>query len=525
MLNLRAKNKSLMMLISIYFLLISTFGCSVKNDKDYDAEFIKDTNYTLIQLIKDSKIDNLKIPYEKYEKNIKNYPVGVFDSGIGGLTVFKVILEIDHFNNKTGEEIPDNVPDFANERFIYLADQANMPYGTYPSLEKVDFLRELIMKDALFLLGNRYWPSEFAKSPSFDKPPVKAIVIACNTATSYGLEMLRYAFRKWNLPVYIVGVVETGARGAVESLKVKGENNTIAVMATVGTTLSNGYPKAIEKIAKQENIENITVVQHGSLGIAGAVEGNEEFVVGKNKKRTVEYKGPSLNNTDAPIDLGLLDAYNFDIEGFLGDKDNPATWQLNSVENYIRYDVVTLLENYRKTDPSKPISIVILGCTHYPFYIESFKATFKMLKEFVDANGEKRYSQFIDDNLIFIDPSELTAIELYKHLVIEKLLLEKYEKPSIFVNEFYISVPNKNNPNVQSTPTGAFTYEYKYSRIAGNYNNEDVIRVPMSNYNLKDVIQKNIMNNMPVVWKSLVEFNWKSPRTKNLPQEARLKKD
>jgi len=79
-----------------------------------------------------------------------------------------------------------------------------------------------------------------------------------------------------------------------------------------------------------------------------------------------------LNNTDAPIDLSLLDAYDFDFKGILGDRDNPETWQLNSVENYIRYDVVTLLENYRKTNPSKPIGIVILGCTHYPFYTKSF---------------------------------------------------------------------------------------------------------------------------------------------------------
>ena len=524
MLNFMVKNRSLMLISVIYFLLIFTIGCSVKDDKHKDTELIEDTNYTFIQLIKEKKLENFEIPYEEYKKNIKNYPIGVFDSGIGGLTVFKVILDVDHFNNITGEKKPDNVPDFANERFVYLADQANMPYGTYPLLGKINFLRELIIKDALFLLGNRYWTSEFAQSPSFDKPPVKAVVIACNTATSYGLELLRYAFKEWNLPVYIVGVVEAGARGAIESLKVKGKNSTIAVMATVGTTLSNGYPKAIEKLAKQENMDDITVIQHGSLGIAGAVEGSEEFIVEKNKKRTAEYKGPSLNNTDAPIDLSLLDAYDFDFKGILGDRDNPETWQLNSVENYIRYDVVTLLENYRKTNPSKPIGIVILGCTHYPFYTKSFMTTFKRLKAFVDANGEKRYNQLIDEHLIFIDPAELTAIELYKHLLNKKLLLEKNEKPSIFVNEFYISVPNKNNPNVQLTSTGAFTYEYKYSRIAGNYNIEDVLRVPMSNYNLKNAVQKSIMNNMPLVWENLVEFNWKSPRTKNLPQDARLKK-
>jgi len=47
-------------------------------------------------------------------------------------------------NNITGENKPDNVPDFANERFVYLADQANMPYGTYPLLGKINFYENLL---------------------------------------------------------------------------------------------------------------------------------------------------------------------------------------------------------------------------------------------------------------------------------------------------------------------------------------------------------------------------------------------
>src|SRR6185436_7113033 len=73
-------------------------------------------------------------------------PVGVFDSGIGGLTVMEAILSLDAFNNQTLQPGADGVPDFAGERFVYFGDQASMPYGNYPQKGRELFLRELIVK-------------------------------------------------------------------------------------------------------------------------------------------------------------------------------------------------------------------------------------------------------------------------------------------------------------------------------------------------------------------------------------------
>ncbi len=56
--------------------------------------------------------------------------IGVFDSGIGGITVFDEILNADNYN-EAGKRVSDNVPDFKKESFIYMADQANMPYSNY----------------------------------------------------------------------------------------------------------------------------------------------------------------------------------------------------------------------------------------------------------------------------------------------------------------------------------------------------------------------------------------------------------
>ncbi len=95
--------------------------------------------------------------FSTYPQVRDQLPVGIFDSGTGGLTVMEAIL---------GSRLLDS------EHYIYLGDQANMPYGNYPAEGKTDFLRELIFKDALFLLGHR----------------AKVLVVACNTATAYGLD-------------------------------------------------------------------------------------------------------------------------------------------------------------------------------------------------------------------------------------------------------------------------------------------------------------------------------------------------
>jgi len=92
MLNLRVKNRSLMLISVIYFLLIFTIGCSVKDDKHKDTELIEDTNYTFIQLIKEKKLENFEIPMRNIKKH-KKLSNWVLILVFGGLTVFKVILD------------------------------------------------------------------------------------------------------------------------------------------------------------------------------------------------------------------------------------------------------------------------------------------------------------------------------------------------------------------------------------------------------------------------------------------------
>jgi glutamate racemase len=139
-----------------------------------------------------------------FTKNMHRRPIGVFDSGIGGLTVAKSLFEI-----------------LPNENIIYLGDTARLPYGT-KSKETVILYSIECLK---FLLSKN----------------VKMIVIACNTASSVAVPFLQKITK-----IPVVGVLIPGSEGAVK----KTINNRIGVIGTRGTIESKAYQKQIHKINK-----------------------------------------------------------------------------------------------------------------------------------------------------------------------------------------------------------------------------------------------------------------------------------
>lgn len=503
--------------LSIFALFFSAGGCG----NNAPETFVN--GRSLVEIAGSGDSNLFRITRDRYNGAIRDLPIGVFDSGIGGLTVLSEILTVDEFDNATHARGADGRPDFENERFIYLGDQANMPYGNYPSENKVGFLRELIVKDAVFLLGERYWPTAASDAPLFDKPPVKAIVIACNTATAYGLEDVRAALVTWGIPIYLVGVVEAGAKGAIEELKERGSDGAVAVMATVGTCKSEGYPRAIEAVALENGVDIPDVTQQGSLGLAGAIEGDESFVVDSAKAGTVEYRGPSTGNSAAPIDPALAESYGFETDGLLGDPGNPSSWRLNSVENYVRYDVATLVDKHSRRQGAEPITAVILGCTHFPFHVDRIAASFERMRNYTTPTGEHPYAASVAENMVFIDPSRITAEQLFEALAISGALLGNDESSAIPVDEFFISVPNPALESAVIAQNGGFEYGYKYGREPGNFTVEYVRRVPMNGDNLSSHVQESIRETMPEVWRRLVIFNRESPRIRNLPESVRLR--
>ena len=126
-------------------------------------------------------------------------PIGIFDSGVGGLTVYRALHE--------------HLP---NERFVYLGDTARVPYGT-KSLATVE---RYAIENSRFLAAHG----------------IKLLVVACNTASALALPAIRAS-----LDIDVVGVIGPGARAAV----VKGRS--IGVVATESTVQSGAYTAAIKK--------------------------------------------------------------------------------------------------------------------------------------------------------------------------------------------------------------------------------------------------------------------------------------
>lgn len=142
---------------------------------------------------------------------IRNLPIGIFDSGVGGLTVYRALHE----------RLP-------NERFVYLGDTARVPYGT-KSLATVE---RYAIENALFLGSHG----------------IKLLVVACNTASALALPKIRA-----NINVDVIGVIGPGARKAVAMTKDK-MNPKIAVIATEATVSSHAYADKIKQAADKVEI-------------------------------------------------------------------------------------------------------------------------------------------------------------------------------------------------------------------------------------------------------------------------------
>ena len=142
-----------------------------------------------------------------FEQNPSS-PIGVFDSGIGGLTVAREIIR----------QLP-------NEKIVYFGDTARVPYGGKSRETVIRYSKQIVR----FL----------------ETKGVKAVVVACNTASAFALDELRGA-----LDIPIIGVIRPGAKTAVEVTKTK----RVGVIGTEGTIRSAIYTEVIHEFDREVNV-------------------------------------------------------------------------------------------------------------------------------------------------------------------------------------------------------------------------------------------------------------------------------
>jgi glutamate racemase len=426
----------------------------------------------------------------------RSSPIGVFDSGTGGLTVMEALLTIDEFNNDTGEPGKDGKPDFNKEHFQYLADQANMPYGNYAAENKTPLLKEHILKNMQFLLGNTFEIKGKKLWMEPAKEPVKMLVLACNTATAFALSEIRTFLKNEQYPVAAIGVIDAGVKAALQ-YQATHPRGAIGVFATAGTVASNGYPRTLLEMAAQKGLETPVIVSQGGLGLAESIDRDWSFYVDTATSYRNEYKGPSVKNAQYKIDTTLLSIYRFNRTGNkllceYDDKGACQDIQLNDPENYVRYHLVSLLEKMRQNKTTLPMNTLILGCTHYPFMRPIIQQVLSELYDYQDNNGY-RYRDYLSKEVALIDPSYETAKEAYVALRAMNLGTESNKK---IENKFFITIPNAGLSEIQLQEDGWFTYQYKYGRQAGE-SKRFVKYVPFDTNNISSATYQRIQAALP----------------------------
>ena len=157
-----------------------------------------------------------------------NAPIGVFDSGVGGLTVLRALI--------------GSLP---AEDFLYLGDTARLPYGT----KSPETVARYSVRAAGALVSRG----------------VKTLVVACNTASATALPSLRASFPE--LPV--IGVIEPGAQAACEA----SASGRIAVLVTEGTVNGGAYPRAILALRPDAHVTQVAAQVFVALAEEGWSEG------------------------------------------------------------------------------------------------------------------------------------------------------------------------------------------------------------------------------------------------------------
>jgi glutamate racemase len=182
----------------------------------------------------------------------RNSPIGIFDSGLGGLTVAREVFQL-----------------LPSEDIVYFGDVGRYPYGP----RSKEIITQFSRQDTNFLVEQE----------------VKIVVAACNTASSIALEVLQSEY-----PVAVLGVIEPGAVSAVHATR----NGKIGVIGTTGTIHSNAYAKAIEAIDPKLKVFSMACPLFVPLVEEGYLDKDATFLIAE------DYLGPFKNNGVDTLILG-----------------------------------------------------------------------------------------------------------------------------------------------------------------------------------------------------------------------------
>ena len=220
----------------------------------------------------------------------KNKPIGIFDSGVGGLTV--------------AAEIMNKLPD---ENIVYFGDVGRYPYGGRSKETIISFTRQ----DINFLLDHQ----------------VKFIIAACNSATAAALDKVVGEYDK-----DMLGVIEPGAKAAINYTS----NNRVGIIGTVATIGSDSYAKAIQRLNPDVKVFSLACPLFVPLAEEGYIEKEATYLIARDYLKTL---------IDVDIDTLVLGCTHYPLlKGVIGDVMGDKVRLVDSAEETAREAASVLSE-------------------------------------------------------------------------------------------------------------------------------------------------------------------------------------
>lgn len=379
----------------------------------------KSKEQELIPISKKALSDSTSIYYadfDSFPKEKSLLPIGIIDDTPDGIQVVKMFLHSDQYDNITGKLTGDGIPDFAGENYIFLSDNANAPYSNYVEKGKADYLRELVVRDALFLLRDHYFNIVYDQKPTGVKEHSKILVVASSSASVTALKDIEILLQKSETGVKVISLINCGVSDMLASLD-SAKESFIGLLATPTVTFSGDYERVISDLSV-------------SKGFKGKIRLYSE---------TVEdfEKGDSL--------------------GFKFDQ---------SPSDFARYHLISLIEKHRMDGNKNPLKGVILGSPIFSHIADSLKMVINDLLNF-KKEGVYIYKNIIDENFTFYDPVTSTTRECYRILRESDELSMRLERSVV---TSFISVPIHGLSLEQMDEFGNLSDKFKYGREVGSDN-------------------------------------------------------
>lgn len=378
------------------------------------------------------------VAFGAYPSQLDTLPIGIIEFD-GWQPMEETLAQLESYNNITGKDGNDGIPDFAGENYQILLDSENLPYEDYIEAKNENYLREITVKNAIFLLSNKYYIQSSDKVAKGTKSPCKIILVSSPWASAYGVSDIEQMLRLAKSDVKVVGVIKPAVKEVYNDI-IRSKNDSVAVAVLDSYGEGALFEQAIKEQSKhEEGVKYISVI-NGNL--------KELATIMSNKMEEWDEEETDINVQSAVNDSIL--------------------------RSHIRRCIVSVLDSLQSSQEQIPLKSIVLGSWEQINYTPDILSVLEELRHYT-VNGREVYAHLIDPDLKIIYPLECAAKECYMLLRNNNLLAFN---PNDSYKSMFKSVPNYTVNTENLDANGSLSREFKLSRQIGK-EEETTVAVPV----------------------------------------------